>query len=115
MLVSVKLIKENNKDCFIYSWNRADNLNSLKRFVFKNQIIKKKKEIDDFKDFKIMKGRFKPFVFSLWNIYSLKIVNLIYLQITKFSKLKKLKTFLMLFFLSTTKKTILIFLVTKVL
>ena len=94
-----KLIKENNKDCFIYSWNRADNLNSFgKGFVFKNQIIKKKKEIDDFKDFKIMKGRFKPFVFSLWNIYSLKIVNLIYLQITKFSKAEKIEDFLNVIF-----------------
>lgn len=92
----LKLIKESKKFEFIYSWNRAD---SLKLFgegiVFKNKILKKN---DNFKPLNATERKFRPFIFPIWNKYSIKIINEIYLKLNQFSKKEKNEDFLNVIF-----------------
>lgn len=87
-----KLIEDKNIPSFIYSWNRADNLNTFgSGIVFKNQIISNDTMV--FKKFIIQNNSFKPFLFPLWNKYSIKLINFIYLKINQFSKKEKIESF----------------------
>ncbi len=91
-----KIIKDKNIPSFIYTWNRADNLNKFgSGIVFKNQIINDTKV---FKKFIVEEDRFKPSLIPLWNKYSIKLINFIYFRINQFSKKEKIESFLNVIF-----------------
>ena len=99
----VKTVKEtknilrNNKDySYIYSWNRADSYENFgEGIIYKNL---EGDQLEDFQKLKEIKNNFKPFLFSLWNKYSVRIVNFFYLNINKFSKSEKKEDFLKVIF-----------------
>jgi len=94
---SKKFILEDSKDlAYIYTWNRADNLKSFgKGLVYKNV---SDKTSNVFKNFKKIKNKFRPFVFPLWNRYTLNIINSLYLKINQLSKTEQRDNFLNVIF-----------------
>ena len=94
---SKKFILEDSKDlAYIYTWNRADNLKSFgKGLVYKNV---SDKTSNVFKNFKKIKNKFGPFVFPLWNRYTLNIINSLYLKINQLSKTEQRDNFLNVIF-----------------
>ena len=94
---SKKFILEDSKDlAYIYTWNRADNLKSFgKGLVYKNV---SDKTSNVFKNFKKVKNKFRPFVFPLWNRYTLNIINSLYLKINQLSKAEQKDNFLNVIF-----------------
>ena len=67
--------KENNS--YIYSWHRADNIEKFgEGVVYENQIDNSNQE--KFKKLNEYNHNFKPFLFSLWNRYSISLINKIY-------------------------------------
>lgn len=51
-----------------------------------------------FKNFKKVKNKFRPFVFPLWNRYTLNIINSLYLKINQLSKAEQKDNFLNVIF-----------------
>lgn len=90
------VVHDSKDNSYIYTWNRADNLKNFgKGLVFKNSVDE---NAHNFKGFKKVKNKFKPFLFSLWNKYSINIVNSIYLRINQLSKSEEKDKFLNVIF-----------------
>ena len=82
---TIKKIKNNtNTENFVYSWNRADNKNFGKGFIFQNRI---NSEIKNIKFEKIKFERPKKLtLINLWNNYTINIFNNIFFNYHKFIK-----------------------------
>ena len=91
-----KILKEGENPSYIYSWNRADTLKNFgKGIIYKNNVL------DDagvFNEFEKCKNNFKPFIFPLWNKYSINCINFIYLKINQLTKSEKKEDFLSVIF-----------------
>jgi len=89
-------LKEGENPSYIYSWNRADTLKNFgKGIIYKNNVL------DDagvFHEFEKFKNNFKPFIFPLWNKYSINCINFIYLKINQLTKSEKKEDFLSVIF-----------------
>ncbi len=94
---SKKFILDESKDAsYTYTWNRADNLiNFGKGFVYKNYLDKNP---SDFHRFKEVKRKFRPFIFPMWNKFSINVVNFLYSKLNKLSKSEKNENFLNVIF-----------------
>ena len=90
---SKSAILDGSKDySYIYTWNRADNLKNFgEGIVYKNYVAKNS---NIFEKFKKAKNNFKPFFFCLWNKYSIKMANSIYLKVNQLSKPEQKEDFL---------------------
>lgn len=90
------ILEDNKKNSFIYTWNRADSLKNFgEGIVFQNEV---KSNSNIFKEFKESKNHFYPSFIPLWNKYSIKLVNSIFLAINKFSTNEKKEDFLSVIF-----------------
>lgn len=89
------ILKEN--DSYIYSWHRADNIEKFgEGVVYENHIDNSKQE-----KFKKLNGHnhsFKPFLFSLWNRYSISLINKIYHFINANKKKEEIEDFVKVIF-----------------
>ena len=82
---TIKKIKNNTiTENYVYSWNRADNKNFGKGFIFQNKINPKVKNIK-FKKIKFKKPK-KLILINLWNDYTINIFNNVFYNYHKFIK-----------------------------
>jgi decaprenylphospho-beta-D-ribofuranose 2-oxidase len=82
---TIKKINNNTKtENFVYSWNRADNKNFGKGFIFQNRI---NSEVKNIKFEKIQFKRPKKLtLINLWNDYTINIFNNVFFNYHKFIK-----------------------------
>jgi len=94
---SLKLILDESKDAsYTYTWNRADNLSNFgKGIVYKNYLDQ---NLNNFEKLKEEKNQFKPFIFPMWNKFSINIINSLYLKLNKLTKSEKNENFLNVIF-----------------
>lgn len=94
---SLKLILDESKDAsYTYTWNRADNLSNFgKGIVYKNYLDQ---NLNNFEKLKEEKNQFKPFIFPMWNKFSVNIINSLYLKLNKLTKSEKNENFLNVIF-----------------
>ena len=72
---------------YTYTWNRADNLSNFgKGIVYKNYLDQ---NLNNFEKLKEEKNQFKPFIFPMWNKFSINIINSLYLKLNKLTKIRK--------------------------
>jgi len=94
---SLKLILDESKDAsYTYTWNRADNLSNFgKGIVYKNYLDQ---NLNNFEKLKEEKNQFKPFIFPMWNKFSVNIINSLYFKLNKLTKSEKNENFLNVIF-----------------
>ena len=94
---SLKFILDESKDAsYTYTWNRADNLSNFgKGIVYKNYLDQ---NLNNFEKLKEEKNQFKPFIFPMWNKFSINIINSLYLKLNKLTKSEKNENFLNVIF-----------------
>ena len=94
---SLKFILDESKDAsYTYTWNRADNLSNFgKGIVYKNYLDQ---NLNNFEKLKEEKNQFKPFIFPMWNKFSVNIINSLYLKLNKLTKSEKNENFLNVIF-----------------
>ena len=90
------ILEDSKKLSYVYTWNRADNLKNFgEGIVFQNEVESNSKT---FKEFKETKNHFNPSIIPLWNKYSIKLVNSVFLSlINRFSKKEKRRILLVIF------------------
>ena len=94
---SLKFILDESKDAsYTYTWNRADNLSNFgKGIVYKNYLDQ---NLNNFEKLKEEKNQFKPFIFPMWNKFSVNIINSLYFKLNKLTKSEKNENFLNVIF-----------------
>ena len=90
------IISEENNS-YIYSWHRADNIEKFgEGVVYENQIDNSKQE--KFKKLNGYNHSFKPFLFSLWNRYTISLINKIYHFVNVNKKKEEIEDFVKVIF-----------------
>lgn len=94
---SLKFILDESKDAsYTYTWNRADNLSNFgKGIVYKNYLDQ---NLNNFEKLKEEKNQFKPFIFPMWNKFSVNIINSLYFKLNKLTKSEKNENFINVIF-----------------
>ena len=91
-----KIIAKKN-DSYIYSWHRADTTEKFgEGFIFENSIDINNKE--KFRKFSENNYSLKPFLFPLWNRYSIRLINKIYQYVNSNKKNTEIEDFISVIF-----------------
>ena len=84
-------------DSYIYSWHRADTIKKFgEGFIFENSIDINNK--GQFQKLSENNYSLRPFLFPLWNRYSIKLINKIYQYVNSYKKSIEIEDFLSVIF-----------------